>query len=304
MELFLKMVQLQLQLFMLMIIGIIIHKKGIIDSTSRKALSNLLINVILPCNILNSFMSKIEVTSELIGNCIVAVAISMGIQLCASFGSRFLFRKYPKEKANVMSYGMIVSNSSFIGIPIAESIFGNTAVMYTSVFQIPIRITMWTAGLTLFTEVDRKKAFRTLITHPCVIAVFVGFILMVLQIPFPSFVTGTISSISRCTSAVSMIVIGSVLAEIEWKNVFDSQVLYFSLLRLVAFPLVVLLVLKIVNVADLISGLSVLMTGMPAGATTAVLAEQYGCDSRFAAKLILVSTLLSIITIPLLCFVI
>ena len=76
MELFLKMIQLQLQLLLLIIVGIFIHKKGIIDGQSRKALSNLLINVILPCNILNSFMGKVEVTSELIRNCILAVVIS------------------------------------------------------------------------------------------------------------------------------------------------------------------------------------------------------------------------------------
>ena len=163
---------------------------------------------------------------------------------------------------------------------------------------------MWTAGLTLFTQIDKKKALKSMITHPCVIAVFAGFVLMLSQISFPAFITGTISSISKCTSAVSMIVIGSVLAEIEWKKVLDKEVLYFSFLRLVGYPLLVFATLKLLNVSGLITGLSVLMTGMPAGATTAVLAEQYGCDSKLAARLILVSTLLSIITIPLLCLII
>ena len=303
MELFLKMLQLQLQLLLLLGTGILMRRLEIIMPEVRKGLSALLISLILPCNIVNSFLSGVKVTPELLQNCILAVLISALIQAAAIFGSRFVFRQYPKEMANVMSYGMIVSNSSFIGIPVVESIYGSIAVMYTSIFQIPIRITMWTSGLALFTDVKGKEAFRKMITHPCVVAVTLGFVLMLVQPPLPAFLTGAVASISKCTSAVSMLVVGSILAELDWKKLFSGAVFYFSLLRLVLFPLAVFAVLKLCSAPSLLVSLSVILTAMPTGSTAAILAEQYGCDARFAAQIILVSTLLSVITIPLICLI-
>lgn len=303
MELFMQMLQLQMQLLTLMGAGILMRRLNIITPDVRKGLSSLLINLILPCNIINSFISGITVTQELLHNCMLAIVISLIIQITAIIGSRYAFRKYPEEQASVMSYGMIVSNSSFIGIPVVESIYGSIAVMYTSIFQIPMRITMWTSGLSLFTDVKGKEAVRKMLTHPCVIAVALGFVLMLLQPPVPVFLAGAIASFSKCTSSVSMLVVGGILAEIDWKKIFSKAVFLFCLLRLAVFPLAVFAVLKLCNTPQMLVSLSVILTAMPAGSTAAILAEQYGCDAKFAAQTILVSTILSAITIPLICLI-
>lgn len=108
MELFLTMVQLQLMLFTLIIAGIIVKKTGILDEKSRKALSDLLINIILPCNIINSFIGDLVISSELMENCVIAIIISILIQLFATYGSRLFFLKFPREEKSIMSYGMIL----------------------------------------------------------------------------------------------------------------------------------------------------------------------------------------------------
>ena len=100
---------------------------------------------------------------------------------------------------------MIVSNSSFIGIPVVGELYGNLGVLYTSFFQIPIRIMMWTAGLSLFTNVDKKESFQKLIKHPCIIAIVIGAFLMIASVPLPSFLGDTIAGLSKCTTPLSMI---------------------------------------------------------------------------------------------------
>lgn len=300
MKFFLNMLNLQLMLFLLIIIGIILRKKGIINDNSKKTLSNLLIDIILPCNIIQSFLGKINITASFFKSCIYAVIISLAIQLFATYISRLLFIKYPIEKKNVMTYGMICSNSSFIGLPIADCLYGNMGVLYTSIFQIPIRFTMWTAGLALFTSVNKKDAFKKLMFHPCIIAIFIGFILMVCPITLPTFIANTISGISKCNVPISMFIIGSLLADANIKTLFSKKVLYFTSLRLVLFPLLVYIVLKPFNLDPLLVSIAVILTGMPAGSTTSILAEKYGCDSMFASQIIFVSTLFSIFTIPLL----
>ena len=134
MGLFSTMIQLQLQLFLLMAVGYFCKYIGILNDESKKSLSDLLIYVILPCNIISSFTSGIEVSSELIFNCFLSVAISCVIQIVSIYGGKLLFRNYPKNKASAAKYALIVSNSSFIGIPVAECMYGNLGVLYTAIF--------------------------------------------------------------------------------------------------------------------------------------------------------------------------
>ncbi len=296
----LEMLNLQIMLFILMAVGILVKKIGIISADNRKSFSNLLINVILPCNIVNSFMSGIEISSDLMKNCVLAVVLSAAIQIAVTYANKLIFRKVAKNRKSVMSYGMICSNSSFIGLPVAQELYGDMGVLFTSVFQIPIRFTMWTAGLSLFTDIDRKSAFKKLAKHPCIIAVFVGFLLMVLPVTLPSVVTSTVSSISKCTTPLSMMVIGTILADADIKTMFSKDVLYYSFWRLVGLPMLIWIVLKPFQLDKLLVSICVIMSGMPAGSTTSILADKYGGDSMFASQMTFVSTLFSILTIPIL----
>lgn len=298
MSFIINMLNLQLMLFTLIIIGILLSKLQIITPANRKKMSDLLIYIILPCNIINSFLSDLNITDAFFKNCILAVVISALAQVFAIYSSKLFFIKYKKEQKNVCSYGLICSNSSFIGLPVAESLYGSLGVLYTSVFQIPVRFTMWSAGLTLFTDTDTKSAAKKLVTHPCILAVFLGFFLLLAPVELPTFIANTISSISGCTTPLSMFVIGAILADADIKTLFNKHTIYFSFLRLIVFPAIVYLLLLPWNLDSLLVNICVIMTGMPAGSTTSILADQYGCDAAFAAQIIFVSTLLSILTIP------
>lgn len=300
MALVFQMLHLQVMLFVLMAVGILVKKTGIITSENRKSFSKLLINVVLPCNIVSSFMSGIKVSQELFKNCVLAVVLSAVIQILVTYADKFLFRKSKPERKPVMSYGMICSNSSFIGLPVAEELYGSLGVLYTSVFQIPVRFTMWTAGLALFTDVDKKSALKKLAKHPCIIAIFVGFFLMLLPFSLPAILADTINSISKCTTPLSMFVIGAILADADIKTMFSKDVLYFTFWRLLGLPLLVWIILVPFHLDKLLVSVCVIMSGMPAGSTTSILADQYGGDSMFASQMTFVSTLLSIVTIPVL----
>ena len=300
MEFILKMLNLQFMLFALMMVGVIANKVHIITSQNRKAFSDLLINIVLPCNIVNSFLSKVEISDSFFRNCVLMLLLSSGIQIFATFISKLLFARFEKKKKNIMSYGLICSNSSFIGLPIAETLYGSIGVMYTSIYQIPTRFTMWTAGLSLFTSVDKKDAFKKLAKHPCIIAIFVGFFLMLLPVSLPSFLQNTIASISRCTIVLSMLVIGAILVETDIRTIFTKEVLYYTAIRLLLFPRFIFAVLQPFHLDPLLISICVIMSGMPAGSTTSVLADKYNCDPAFASRIIFVSTLFSIFTIPIL----
>ena len=299
MELFVRTMSLQLQLLTVMIVGFLIKKKKIINSNQQKGLSELLINVVLPANIIKSFLSDIKITSELFYNCIMMILICTGIQLFSILVFPFFFKKFDEKKSHVMTYGMIVSNSSFIGIPVVEYLFGPLAVVYTSVFQIPIRISMWTAGLSLFTKSMKfSDTFNKVIRHPCIIAVGIGVLMMALRIKLPEILGGALSILSGATTCLSMLIIGMILAEIKNNDFFDFSTLFYSFIRLIGFPVLIKVVLDLFQVNDLLLKISVLMSAMPCGSTCAILAQKYEYDDIFAAKIIFVSSLASVITVP------
>lgn len=119
MEFFWEMLSLQETMFLLILTGVLIKKLKIIDAAGRKMLSDLLIDVILPCNIVESFLGGMVFPDGFARNCLLAVGLSAVIQLMSIYGSKLLFRKYPREQRSVLSYGIICSNSSFVGLPVA-----------------------------------------------------------------------------------------------------------------------------------------------------------------------------------------
>lgn len=298
MTFFSQMIHLQLTLFSLIFIGIILKRKGIISDAGQKTLSNLTVNVILPCNIIESFLSGIDVSEEFIKNCMAAFFISLVIQIFSIVFGKYFFCKERPERRNIFTYGLIVSNSSFIGIPIINALYGGLGVLYTSIFQIPVRITMWTSGLALFTDVDRKEAYKKVVRHPCIIAIIIGVVLMICPLKLPTFIDDTLAGISKCMVPISMLTIGAMLSNSKIKQLLDPSVLYYCLIRLIVYPLLIRTILCTLHVDPLLTNVTVLLTAMPMAGTTAILADKYGCDSQFASQVIFESTLLSIVTLP------
>ena len=189
--------------------------------------------------------------------------------------------------------------SGFLGNPITQGVFGNEGLLYASIAMIPVRIFLWSAGLSLYTKTDSKSVVKNLLTHPCVVAVFVGFGIMFLPFELPNFLVRTLNSVGGCTTAVSMMVIGAILADIDLGHIEWGLLGYYSFIRLIAIPAVVLAAMRLLGVHPLVGGVCTLLSGMPAASLTAVLAAKYGQNYAFASQVVFVSTLLSMITIPL-----
>ena len=293
-----KVLNQQLVLLLLVLVGLIVKKLRILNRESEKAVSSLLVNVLLPCNIIQSFLGEITISAEFVKSCILAILIAACIQIVSVFAGKLLFHRFPQEKQAILRYGLICSNSSFVGMPIAETLYGSLGVLYTSLFQIPIRFTMWTAGLSLFTNVNKKDAFKKLATHPCIVSIFIGIVLMLTRAELPKFLGDTVYSISKTTVPISMITVGSIMADADVKSLFSKSILYYTAVRLIAFPRLVYGALKLLHTEALLVNIAVIMTAMPAGASTSILAEKYDGDAQYAAQLTFVSTLCSIVTIP------
>ena len=284
---------LQITIFGIMAVGLILRKLGIVGPQARKDLTAVVLNVILPCNIVTSFIT--DVSAELIGDCIQILVISIGIQLAMLVYGSLLSRGEDASRAMNIRYAIICSNAGFLGNPVAEGVFGPIGLMLASIYLIPQRIMMWSEGLSIYSGTSDKKAtLKKVLTHPCVIACIIGIVLLLTGYVPPKIIMTPVSTLGRCNTAMSMLVIGMILAEIDLKDMIDRSVIRYTIHRLVIIPLAILLILKFLPVDPLVRGLSVLLAAMPAGATTSMLASKYERDPQFAVKLVVFSTLCSI----------
>lgn len=297
-----SLLNLQGMLFLLVAAGVVLRKYNILPTEARSILTDLVIDLILPCNIINSF--RMEFNMEILKGFAMILVIATLIQLACLFFANTFYNKEKTDRKKVLQYGTVCSNAGFMGNPIAEGVFGAQGLMFASIFLIPQRIVMWSAGISYFTESPNRKAVvKKVLTHPCIIAVYIGVILLVTQASLPPFLGDTIKNIGNCTTTMSMLLIGTILAEVDLKTILDKSILKYTFIRLLFIPFLVFIACRLFHVSSLITGVSVLLTGMPAGSTTAILSAKYNGDYLFATRCVVVTTILSLITVPLWCLV-
>ena len=174
-------------------------------------------------------------------------------------------------------------------------------VLYTSIFLIPMCIVMWSVGTTYFVAgetVEKRKTIKNVLTHPCLVAIYLGHLCMVTQVQLPSVILNSVKYIGNCNSALTMFIVGTILTDAPLKSIVSRDTVKFSLLRLALLSAAALGV-GLLHLEPTALGVSVLMTGMPAGATAAIFAAKYGSDAPFAARNVVFTTLLSMLTLPL-----
>lgn len=310
---------LQCMMFLLVAAGALLKKKGILKEDGKSVLTDAVLYFFLPCNIINSFRMEFDIS--ILRKFAVVLIVSVLVQAVSYGLSKLLYNHKSMEVKRVMQYCTIVSNSGFLGLPIAEGIYGAEGMMYASIFIIPMRIMMWSAGIACFTDSpDFRSVVKKIAVHPCIIAVYIGLGLMFFQAPLAGLYGGIISgsapavsavvtvivtaldkavrSAGGCTTALTMVLIGMMLADVKAGSMLDKDAMFISALRLVLLPALVLAGCRLAGVNPFLTGVCVLITGMPAGSTSAILAAKYGCDYTFATKCIVVSTLLSMLSIP------
>ena len=289
---------LQLTIFILVAVGFLMKKIHIIGPQGQKNINDLVIYLILPCNILHAFTQS--AADGDFTNYLEILLISIGIQVFCVIYGKLMFRGEAEGRYKCLQYGTICSNAGFLGNPIAEGIYGMEGLVLASVYLIPQRIMMWSSGLAVFSgSSDKMKTLKKVVTHPCILACVLGIIMMVTGTQLPPGLDGAVTSVGNCNTAMSMMVIGMILADIDLKDFWDWTVVKYTVHRLVVIPALVYIVLRLIPVHfdPMVMGISVLLAGMPAGATTSILAEKYESDPAFATKMVIFSTLLSLPTI-------
>lgn len=274
-------------------IGYILFKKKMITVNGSKELSNLLLYIVLPAVIINSY--NVKSTPERVEGIIISfivslIALILSICVCALV--------YGKRK-KIEHFGVSFSNAGFMGIPIATAIIGNENVFYISAFVALLNILQWTYGVVVMTESKDCIKLDKLIKNPILIAMVIGLSIFFLQIPVPEVATKTISSLASLNAPMAMIILGVYLAQTDIKSVFVGKEMYItSFIRLVFIPVFTLLMLYFLPINQNIKLAVIIAASAPIGSNVAVFAQIYNLDYKHAVKTVCLTTILSVISMP------
>jgi len=280
-----------------MAVGYGITKGGLLSAKARGEFTNLVLYVFLPCSIFTAFQRGLTPETMRLG--MIALIVACGLQVLVFILNKFLYFWIPPGKRIILKYTTITNNANFMGFTVLAGIYGEIGILYGSIFIIPMRILMWTSGLSLYTDLETKKRIFILVTHPCMIAVVIGIGAVYAPFELPVFLMDAIRWVGDLTRVLPMIIVGSILSGVKLKEVPDIHCFYYSFFRLIVIPAVMFVALDLLNVDPIVTGVTVLMAAMPAAVVTAALAEKYGQDAAFGSKVIFVSTVLSMVTLPL-----
>ena len=292
-----SMLELEGMMAVLMAVGYLVYRRGIVTEKGKQSLVNLCIAFIIPCNIIQAFCKEPEIGT--LGQLGRIFFISVTAHLFCVLAGRFLFGRYPKAKRSVLQYATVCSNGGFMGNAVAEGLFGTSGLVYASIFLIPMRIVMWGFGPGYFSGgQSAKETTRKILCHPCMIGVYTGLLLMITGVRPPVFLYTVIQKAGNCTVPMTMMVVGMILAQEKLGNLLSATTLYFSLVRLGILPLVVLLLCRVFGCLDPISsGVCVIMMGLPAATMTPIMADRYGGDAVLASRCLVLTTGLSLATL-------
>ena len=293
-----SLLTMQGMMFLMILIGAGMRKIQIVTTEGRRSMTNLVVNLILPSNILYAF-SKADASA--FRSMLVVVAMAFLIQLAWYLLSRVLWRGMDESRRGVMRYAFQFSNCGYLGNPVIEGLYGAPGLVYASVFLLPVRLFMWSVGLECFQKGagSLRKTIERALTHPCVVATILGVVWMCFPVGLPDFLYNTISGFNQCLTPMTMLVIGFIMAETDLKKMFCKDLFVITVLRLLLQPLAVLAVCRLLNLETLVAEVVTVLVSMPVANTTALLASQHDCDYTFASNVVVFTTLVSMITIPL-----
>ena len=292
--------QTMLKLFLLLILGFVLFKCHIFDEYTNKKISALIVNVASPMLIISS-IAGVEGSNKSIVFLMIGAGILMyiGFIILGKIINRIF--PFPKKDWPVYECMVVFANTGFMGYPGLLDVFGQEAVFYASLIHMAFNFFVYTYAIMCLTKGDDsefKLNFKQLLT-PGIILIFVGIFIYLFDIQLPSVLMDTINSVGSLTAPLSMMMIGSSLAVYPIKDSFtDWRSYVFAFVRLMIVPFVTMLICRLIHIDPYYANITIITNAMPVGSMVLMLATQYNANVKIVTRNIVVSTLLSVITIP------
>ncbi|MDY2557330.1 MAG: AEC family transporter [Candidatus Faecousia sp.] len=286
-------------LSLLMLTGFFANRFGILGRDAQKWMSKLIINITCPALILSS----VTTSQRLENNQMVLIIFGAAIAyyLILPFLAKGCALAGPRNRRSEYTCMLIYSNLGFMGIPVANAVLGKEAILYISIFMAIFNISIFSYGIILLGGTGGGKLQFKKMINPGTVSAVAAVLLYLGSISIPTLLLEPITAMGNTTTPLAMMVIGASLANGKVRDLFtEKSMILFTVLRLLGLPLLAWVVCQILGVQDrLLAGALILISGMPVASNTVMLCTELNRDGDYIAKGLLISTLASVVTIPL-----
>ena len=299
------LLQQMMVLFIIMMIGFLCRRIGLINEQGSRMLSGIVVNVANPALILSSSANK---ESAIQGK---ELAVTLGLAVCFYLILLILAEVVPRLlRVNRSDYGVykamtVFSNVGFMGFPLLSAMYGSEALLYASLFTIPFNILIYTYGVSSMRKIEESKKEEkqsiqwSKIFNIGVIFSIIAVVLYLTRLPVPKVITDAAGTLGNLTAPLSMIVIGDAMSQMKLRELItDKKLMLFTALKLLVIPIIGLFIVKQLGLSLMLNGVFLVMLATPVGSMTAMLAQQYDGNYELASRGVALTTLLSVITMP------
>lgn len=292
--------QVMIKLFLILMLGFMLNRVGILDVGTNKKLSELIVKVTSPLLILSSVLQ-----SPTEGRLGVLAILGAGFMLYVGFillGKVVsLLPVFPKEDRKIYECMCVFSNNSFMGFPVIEAILGTQAIFFSAMINFSFNIFIFTYAVSIFSKAASDEPVWKKILSPGLVLTVVALIVYLTGFRTNGFIYDTVHMVGGVTSPLSMLVLGASLGTYRLKeSMCDFRSYIFSAVRLILIPMAVFGACRLFKVNDYYTCITVITSGMPVASMVMMICNMYGGNSKTVVKNIIVSTLLSVVTIPVL----
>lgn len=286
-------------LFLLIFSGALCARLGVLRPEYKQAFSNLLLYLVVPVMVVNSYMTEFDPAMG--ANLLKAFgwsALAIGIGLGVTFG---LTRGWGGGEAALQRFACIFSNAAYMGFPLIQALFGAEGLIYASAYVTVFNVLLWTLGYAMVSGRARKQeVLHSIFTSPVLYAVILGIGIYFLRVPVPELLRKPCELIASMNTPLSMVITGMLIAASDLRQVVRSLRLWsVAALRLLLIPAVSIGAFWLLGLRGMVAEVVLLLEACPCAAITSIFAVQFHHDEQSAAGMVVVTTLLSILTLPL-----
>ena len=322
-------------LFLMMVPGILLKKCKLVPDGFGKGLSNLILYIAQPVLVFYSYLNYNGTFLDIWQNILIVLLLSVIAHLIFCAVAIPVFRKAPEQQRRMLRLTAIFSNAAFMGIPLIDILLGSEYAIYASIYNITFNLFLWTLGVHLCTHregedfdgdgdsdlidaaksathhIKRSGSLRKVLLHPVTLASAFGLVFLICGINTASLdsirlglLSDTFASIKSLVAPLSMVVIGLRIPDIRLRGILKDFYMYlFLALRHLALPLLFLCAIQLLSLIGLpisegVSLTVLILAATPSATSATMFAEKYNCDAPYTSRLVIVSTLLSILTMP------
>ena len=270
-------------LYCLILAGFAGVKSGVIKPEAKKAFSNLLLYLAVPAMVIHSYISKAD--RSVLARLPQTFAFSVLAMLAGLAITMLCTCRIKGKERPILRFACIFSNAAYMGFPLIEALFGAEGLIYASVYVTVFNILLWTVGFGMITgTVKPKEVVRTVCTNPVLIAVVIGLVIYLCQIPVPEVIEQPLALIGNMNTPLSMIITGMMIAGSNLAQMLcDRRILSVVGIRMLLIPAVCFALFFACGFSGMAAGVVLLLEACPSAAITSVFAVQYSYDEEFAA---------------------